>query len=113
MTNNLTKSNFINYATLILGLWLIIAPFILGYVDSTAITNDIILGLLIAAVSVVRLFTAFRPNWLNWLIFALGLWLIIAPFIFGYFSPAPRSNDIIVGILVAVLGAWNAIMGER
>ena len=40
--------------TLVLGGWVVVAPWVLGY-RGTAATNDLILGLAIAAVSVIRL----------------------------------------------------------
>lgn len=43
--------------------------------------------------------------WQNWVNVILGIWLIIAPFIFN-FDVAARWNSVIVGIVVAVLAYW-------
>jgi len=41
----------------------------------------------------------------------LGIWLIIAPFVLSYSGVAAAMwNDIIVGIIVAVLAAWAALV---
>ena len=94
----------------LVGLWLIFAPFILGYSDiGSATGNDIIVGILVALASGVRLFTNFRARWLAWVNVVLGIWLILAPFILGYPATTPRINDIIVGIIIAALGAYNAL----
>lgn len=54
-----------------------------------------------------------QNSWLSWLVFIAGLWLIISPFILGYSgSGTAASNDIIVGIVVAVLGFINAVWGR-
>jgi hypothetical protein len=113
MANNLTPANATNYGTLIAGIWLIVAPFILGYVDSAAITNDVIVGILLGGLSLVRLFSNFRPSWLSWANIVLGFWLIIAPFVLGYTLAASQWNDIIVGIVVVALGAWNEIFRAK
>ncbi|HUV71396.1 MAG TPA: SPW repeat protein [Clostridia bacterium] len=94
---------------LIAGLWLIIAPFVLGFSEITAATiNDIVLGAIIAIVSAIRIFSSVRWNWLSWLNVLLGFWLIIAPFVLAYPAATPRFNDIILGIVVIIAGTWSA-----
>jgi len=34
----------------------------------------------------------------------IGVWLIIAPFVFGYEQASAKWNDIFMGILIAMLG---------
>lgn len=113
MAYQVTPTTTANYGTLVLGIWLIIAPFVLGYIDSAAITNDIVVGIVLAGVALVRLFSSFRPFWLNWVNIVLGLWLIVAPFVLGYTLAASQWNDIVVGIAVVALGAWNAFLRPR
>ena len=43
--------------------------------------------------------------WRNWLIGALGTWMIIASFIID----GNVINELIVGIAVAILGFWTAL----
>lgn len=94
---------------LVAGVWLIIAPFILGYSDlSSATTNDIVVGALVAILSAVRIFSVARWTWLSWLNVILGFWLIIAPFVLGYPIATPRFNDIILGIVIIIAGTWSA-----
>src|SRR4051794_31706808 len=91
---------------ILFGLWLILAPFILGYSRLTVATwNDIILGVLIAGFALLRNFGGWAgANWINVI---LGIWLILAPFILNYGdNAAPRWNDIILGILVVIF-AWS------
>lgn len=93
---------------LLLGLWLVIAPFLLRYATSTSIGNDITIGIIIALLAAFRLFGAYRAAWLSWLNALLGIWLIVAPFILGYDSSSALWNDIIVGLFIAFLGIWSA-----
>lgn len=47
---------------------------------------------------------------LSWANFVLGLWLIIAPFALGYRTvPTATWNNVIVGIVVAVLSIIRAL----
>jgi len=92
---------------IVLGIWLIVAPFILNYTRfEVAMWNDIILGMIVAVIAFVRTFGTGggTASWINVL---LGIWLIIAPFVLNYgTNPTPRWNDIILGILVIIF-AWS------
>lgn len=96
----------------IAGVWLIIAPFVLGYAALEAILwNDVIIG---AAVAAFALFRTSQPNQfesLSWINFVLGIWLIIAPFIIGHSALGAGEalwNDIIIGVIIVALAAWSA-----
>lgn len=100
---------------LLAGIWLIIAPFLLGYSDqATPLWNDIIVGILIVAFAGARVVGAFRAPSLSWVNVILGGWLIVAPFLLGYSDDAnPLWNDIIVGIIVVLFGIWSAVSSPR
>ncbi|MDI1444898.1 SPW repeat protein [Polyangium sp. 6x1] len=91
----MTWPRWINVA---LGIWLLIAPAALGYVDVYAVNNDRLLGILIAASAIAALWAP-KARFVN---VVLGAWLIIAPFVLGYFGGRAVVNDIVVGIAVAV-----------
>ena len=116
-------------ALLALGVWLIVAPFALGYsaIDA-AVINDGAFGVLIvgfAAYSMVaprRVAEAF-----TWLAAAAGLLVACAPFLLGYTVwhgpdlgqsaapfvadyPVPAIvNDLVVGFSVVILGLMRAV----
>jgi hypothetical protein len=117
------------WAIVLLGVWLIVAPFALGYsaIDA-AVINDGTFGVLIvgfAAYSMVaprRVAEAF-----TWLVSAAGLWVAFAPFVLGYAAwrgadlgqnvtpyvanyPVPAIiNDVVVGFSVVILGLVQAL----
>lgn len=96
----------------IAGIWLIVAPFLLGYSDDSdnALWNDVIIGIAILVIAAIRVFGAYRAAALSWLNAVLGAWLILAPFILDYSEhDTPLWNDIIVGVIVLVAGAWSAL----
>jgi SPW repeat-containing protein len=117
------------WALLALGVWLIMAPFALGYtaVDA-AVINDGTFGVLIAGLAaysmvapgrVAEAFALFAT--------AAGLWVASAPFLLGYTAwqgpdlgqsaapfvadyPVPAIvNDLVVGFSVAILGLMRAV----
>ena len=111
---------------IVAGLWLIIAPFALGYVDiRAALWNDIVVGIIVAAFAVARVARPLMNPSLSWINAVLGLWLIAAPFALGYGRAVEAEalaaegalgtaqtamwNDIIVGVIILVLGAWSAL----
>lgn len=100
---------------LLAGIWLIIAPFLLGYSDdANPLWNDVVVGILIVAMAGARVAGAFRAPSLSWINAALGFWLVIAPFVLGYSDEAtPLWNDIIVGIIVVLFGIWSAVSSPR
>ena len=95
------------------GLWEIVAPFVFGMTATTAFLWDaIIVGL---ALMVFGVWAALSDEentvkYLNWINAALGLWLVIAPFVLSYSNAAAAMwNDIIIGLAALVLGAWAAL----
>jgi hypothetical protein len=98
------------------GLWLILAPFLLGYADvAGAVWNSIIFGVAVVLLAGARtLGEGYRHAWPSWINVVIGLWLIIAPFVIGYAQvTAALWNDIIIGIVIAGLAAWGAMSTPR
>lgn len=93
---------------LAIGIWLIIAPFVLA-TTGAALVNDVAVGIVIAALAAVRIArpaAATKPA--SWVNAVLGAWLIVAPFALGYISQAAFWNDILVGVAVLVFALWSA-----
>ena len=96
------------WITLVLGIWLIAAPFALGTFAASrlALINDVALGVLIVASSSWTLAAWATPAIAPWLQMVCGAWLIVAPFVLQYPAlPLAMANDIAVGIVVLVVGA--------
>jgi hypothetical protein len=93
-----------------LGVWLVIAPFVLLYRGiQAALWDDIVVGLLIAAYSFLRALEIEKLIVGNWIVGALGLWALVSPFVL-HFSGAPIAmrNNVIVGAAVTILTIWLA-----
>jgi hypothetical protein len=92
----MTWPRWINVA---LGVWLVLAPALLGYLDANAWTNDRLLGVLVALTAGMALWFP-KVRFLN---ASFGVWLMIAPFVLGYIGSRAITNDILVGLAVTVI----------
>jgi hypothetical protein len=88
-----------------LGIWLMAAPTILGYVGP-ARTNHQIVGPLAVSCAVIALWEVTRP--VRWGNLALGLWLLVAPWMFTDTWGA-LFNSSLVGLL---LMAFALVRGQ-
>jgi len=92
-----------DWVMLVLGIWLFLSPFILGYPDygSTMAVNSFVFGIIVAVLAIAALS---RPQmWEEWVNLVLGLWLIVAPFALGFRAETgATTNHIVVGLLIAI-----------
>ena len=101
-----------SWAALALGLWLIVAPFALGYTAISSGWNDVTVGFLLAGMAGWAAL-AKRPTvavTLSSIVGVAGLWVAIASFVFAHLPPAVVLwNDVIVGVAVLGLGAARVL----
>jgi hypothetical protein len=91
------------WTSFVLGLWLAVSPWMLGYAEHEAATaNAAFLGLALALGSHFEV--SLDDSSAEWLNLAAGLWLVAAPFVLG-FSAVALANAIAVGTLVMALAA--------
>jgi hypothetical protein len=95
------KSLILGWANVALGLWLIIAPWVLGYGNPTAETQDVVVGILITVISVWALSTTVTSAGAAWAQMGLAVWLFIGPWVLSYANTSPAfTNDLIVSTLI-------------
>ncbi len=93
---------------IVAGVWLIAAPFVLAFTESTdALWNHIVVGLIVLILAAIRVNQPANSAWMSWVNVVLGIWLVVAPFLIG-FEETPLWNSVISGIVVVVMGAWSA-----
>ena len=102
----------LSWINFVLGLWLIAAAFVFSTGAGAVMTEEIVIGIIIAALAYAS--TVGRPSAaVSWLVAVAGLWTLIAPSIIAYgLLRTARTNDIVVGIVVLVLGFANAMFRE-
>jgi hypothetical protein len=113
-----TARSVVTALNLLAGSWLVVAPSVLDY-DNTVpgfgvAWNDVAIGIAIALVAVVRMIDPFRGMTLAAVSFVLGTWLAAAPFVLAVHDKthagAAMWNDIVVGLVVAVLALVSAAL---
>jgi hypothetical protein len=101
-----------------LGLWMVVSPRVLLFagihtgIQSGAIWNAWLVGAAIILVTVgSRFVVEIWSPWEDGTNAALGLWLMISPWVLGFASHVTaRTNFVAVGFVVAALALWSMVM---
>jgi len=93
-----------SWVNIVLGIWVIISPFILDVHSSSALWSNVVAGALVGILALLR-WSLHQPGW-SWLNLILGIWLVISPFVF-FLSGAAMWNNVILGIIVAAFALTN------
>ena len=93
---------------LVLGVWLVISPWVLSYAaEPRPAWNAHIVGVIIAVAALAALISFHA--WEEWVNTALAVWLLISPYLLGFTTMTQAVwNQVIVGVLVGVLAIWTA-----
>ena len=93
---------------LVLGVWLIVSPWILGYVAQQAPTvNAVVVGVVITLAAAAAIY-AFQ-TWEEWANVALAAWLVVSPWVLKYDAMQTATwNQVAIGALVGLLALWEA-----
>lgn len=102
----MTVKHWQDPVSLILGLWLIASPWVLGHAaEARPMWNAVILGVLVAAAALIALFRVMA--WEEWVNLVFGVWLLLSPWVLAFGGLAAAMwNAVIVGAAVAVLALW-------
>lgn len=90
----------------LLGAWLVLSPWILGYQEETAaMVSGVIIGLALMAAALGAIF---MPRaWEEWTEVALGLLMIASPWILGFSGiQAAMWSALISGLAIVALALW-------
>jgi hypothetical protein len=106
--NNDQQVKTAGWINVILGVWLIVSPFLLGFSGTTLSRSNVVFGIIIAALSLLEVSMPSDSAWAGWLNAIFGVWILISPFVLGFATMGALWNGIILGIVVAVLAIWAA-----
>ena len=97
------------WVTGILGLALMVAPFLLGYTSNpTAFWTSLITGLVILAVSTYKAITHDQARWEYMVATVVGLLAVFAPFVLGFGSLTIAVWALVIlGGLVAIFAGFE------
>lgn len=123
-----------HYANIVLGLWLVTAPFALGYMsdyvpDANVLRvmqerhlpsfelrnrlmtwSDVASGVLIVIFSALAASPSRRYSWSQWATAVVGFWLLFAPLVFWTPLPEAYNNDTLIGALVIAFAVLVPMM---
>jgi SPW repeat len=99
---------FQDWINLVLAAFLFISPWIFQFADNmTASWNAWVCGVIIAALALSAI--AWFAEWEEWINIALGVWLVIAPWVLGFSAvPSAMWTHVILGLVIAAFAAWSA-----
>lgn len=95
----------LSWINLVLGVWLIAAAFALPGRSGPGMAEEAVPGIAVIVLAYVAAVGRPRQG-ISWSVAFAGLWILVVNF--GAFTPS-TLNAMIVGLLVLVLGAANAI----
>jgi hypothetical protein len=109
LTHNLTTQvRTASSINVLLGVGLLFSPWAFGYDAWPAVLNSVIVGALIATLAANRVESPGSKIALSWINFALALWTIASPQVFGYATNVGGVKDnLILGIAIAALAIWS------
>jgi hypothetical protein len=81
------------------GVFLLIAPWLFGFVRPLGRLDAELIGLAVIALSIAAIFVF--ADWEEWLKVLLGLWLIAAPWILGFAHTSAMHVSLAMGLAVA------------
>ncbi len=107
MALHLSSRRWQDQVTLLLGLWLVVSPFVLGYPsNSTQAVNAYVAGAVIAILAGFDLYKTYM--WAVVVNMLAGLWVAISPWVPAMAARGPMMTDnVIVGVAVLVLALWE------
>lgn len=111
-----SASKWLSGANVLLGLWLFIVPTFVWSVSNANFWNSLLIGAAIAILGAYGFYVASDegaiPRWSSGLNGLLGIWLILSAFVWSL-AGVVFWNAIVVGVLVALFGGYNAYAGAE
>lgn len=101
-------SGGVSWINIVLGIWVIISPFVVQFARlPAAMWNNVIVGIVIAILAIIRTSASHQTGW-SWANVILGIWMIISPFALGAMTTAVLWNNILLGIVIALIATGSA-----
>ncbi len=92
----------------LLGLWLILGSFMLGFGNVPSKVSDVIMGFFVMFLSMHRSIISDESRWMYLFSGMLGLGAVSAPFVFSYTDvSSAMTNNIIVGAAIFLVSVWG------
>jgi len=110
----MAKLRWQDVASLALGIWIALSPWILGFAEELppATWNALILGAIIVMLAAVDLDTPAR--WEAAASIVLGAWAVVSPVALGFAANREATLCMFAaGVAIVVLGSWTLVSARR
>ena len=107
MATHLAAKRWQDGIILLLGVWLFVSPWVMGYPsDSPPAVNAFIAGAIIATLAIFDLYKTYV--WAVLVNIIVGAWVAASPWVVDVVADGPMSMSmLVVGIATIVLGLWE------
>jgi hypothetical protein len=92
------NANGRSWVNILLGIWVVISPFVLTIHSPKAVWSNVVTGAVVAILAVLRS-SMHRAGW-SWLNLILGIWLVLSPFVLLAGGVA-MWNNVVLGIIIS------------
>lgn len=92
----------------LVGVWLIISPFVLGISSAVGMWSTIVVGAIALILGVYQAAAPEQP-WPSWVNLLAGIWLIVFPYVLGPPEVAAYNNAVWSGIILGLLALGDAL----
>jgi hypothetical protein len=95
------------------GIWLLVSHLVLRYAEFQpgVLWNTWVVGVAIILVSAGRFIAEIPEPTQDIVHAALGLWLMVSPWVLGFAShPTARNNSLAIGLIVAMTALWAMLV---
>ena len=101
----MNKEHWQDWGVVLFGLWVAVSPWILGPAQDEVTWNFVIVGLVLITLAASEI-AAFQ-RWKEWLMAALGTWLLLSPRLLSFLKEQSLTwNAAVCGLAVVALAAW-------
>jgi hypothetical protein len=97
-------------------IWLFISAFAV-YAHGPMVANNVILGIVVGILALIRMGGAFDQPWISWVNVLLGIWVVVSPWaVMGTCPTGPTQgmiiNNCVTGGIMIALAFWSAVASD-
>lgn len=92
--------------TFLAGLWLMLSSYFMGLGFSS---NEFIVGIIVAAISLIGMYSIEQATWVSWVNGIMGVWLLLTPIFLTGMTTALIWNSIILGVVILAAAIWSGM----
>ena len=97
-------------------IWLFISAFAV-YAHGPMVANNVILGIVVGILALIRMGGAFDQPWISWVNVLLGIWVVVSPWaVMGTGVNGPTQgmiiNNCVTGGIMIALAFWSALASD-